>query len=86
MQPVLPSWFKQRQGKAEPAGENILRLTAPNMGEAYIGIQRGENERWSAALRQTVDGSPLAASEAEFPSPVEAWAAAFEFYRGCLVT
>ena len=83
---VLPSWFKQRQGKAEPAGGNTFRLTAPNMGEAFISIQRGENDRWSAALRQTVDGPPLAASDAEFRSPVEAWEAAFEFYRGCLVT
>ena len=86
MQPVLPSWFKQRQGKAEPAGESIFRLTAPNMGEAYISIQRGENGLWSAALRQTADGSPLASSDPEFPTPVEAWEAAFEFYRSCLVT
>jgi hypothetical protein len=86
MQPILPAWFKQRQGKADPAGENTFRLTAPNMGEAYISIQRGENERWSATLRSTADGPPMAASDAEFATPVEAWEAAFEFYRSCLVT
>jgi hypothetical protein len=86
MQPVLPAWFKQRQGKAEPAGENTFRLTAPNMGEAFIHIQRGDNGQWSAHLRATADGPDMAASAADLPSPVEAWEAAFEFYRVALVT
>jgi hypothetical protein len=86
MQPILPSWFKQRQGKAEAAGENVYRLTAPNMGEAFISIQRGDKDFWSAALRSRADGPSLAVSEAEFATPGEAWEAAFELYRSCLVT
>ena len=85
MQLILPSWFKQRQGKAELAGENTFRLTAPNMGEAFIHIQHDPNGKWSAHLRQTVDGPDIEASTADFDSPVEAWEAAFEFYRTALV-
>jgi hypothetical protein len=86
MQPVLPAWFKQRQGKAELARENTFRLTAPNMGEAFISIQRDQEAPWSATLRQTADGPLLAATQAEFPTPIEAWEAAFELYRISLVT
>jgi hypothetical protein len=85
MQPILPSWFKQRQGKAELAGENTFRLTAPNVGEAFIHIQRDSNGNWSAHLRQTADGPDLEASAPDFNSPVEAWEAAFEYYRTALV-
>lgn len=81
MQLVLPSWFKQRQGKAEPAGEQAYRLTAPNQGEAFISIQPGEAGHWSAALRSTATGPELAHTAAEFPTPADAWQAAFELYR-----
>ena len=86
MQPILPSWFKQRQGKAELAGENTYRLTAPNMGEAFIHIQPDSNGKWSAHLRQSADGTDIEANSADFNSQVEAWEAAFEFYRTALVT
>jgi hypothetical protein len=86
MQPVLPSWFKQRQGKAEPAGENTYRLIAPNMGEAFIHIQPSSTGDWSAHLRETADRPDLASTADDFPSPVEAWEAAFELYRVALVS
>ena len=44
MQPVPPFWFTMRQGKAEAAGENMLRLKAPNLPEVFIAIRREENE------------------------------------------
>ncbi|HXG12694.1 MAG TPA: hypothetical protein VNK04_23250 [Gemmataceae bacterium] len=81
MPPTLPSWFKYRQGKAEPAGENTCRLTAPNQQDAFISIRPAENGRWSAALRTTADGPDLAATAPEFDNPADAWAAAFELYR-----
>jgi hypothetical protein len=81
MQPVPPSWFKQRQAKTEPAGDNILRLTGPNLGEAFICIRQGENNRWSAGLRLTADGSDVAATGPDFTKPSDAWDAAFELYR-----
>jgi hypothetical protein len=79
--PILPSWFKQRQGKAEPAGDATYRLTAPNLGEWFISIRQADNGRWSASLRRTADGPEVAATPPELPRPVEAWEAAFELYR-----
>lgn len=81
MQPILPFWFKQRQGKLEAAGENAFKATAPNQGEAYLFIRRADNQRWSAAVRQKADGDDVAATPPEFPNPGEAWDAAFELYR-----
>jgi hypothetical protein len=81
MQPILPFWFKQRQGKLEAAGENIFKATAPNQGEAYLRIHRAENQHWAAGIREKPDGEDIAATPAEFPTPGEAWDAAFELYR-----
>jgi hypothetical protein len=78
---VLPSWFKQRQGKTEPAGDNSYKLTAPQQAEAFIRIRPGGEGRWSAAVSPTANGPDVAATAAEFRMPGEAWAAAFELYR-----
>jgi hypothetical protein len=78
---IVPSWFNQRQGKAEAAGDNSYRLSAPNAKAALIGIQRGDNGHWSAALRLAEDGAVVASTEPEFLRPQEAWEAAFELYR-----
>jgi hypothetical protein len=85
-QPTPPFWFLQRQAKSEPAGNNTLRVTAPNMKEAFVAIRSGEHGNWSAALRAEVEGPDLAVTEAEFPRPQEAWEAAFELYRNHLIT
>jgi hypothetical protein len=81
MSVILPSWFNQRQGKAEAAGENTYRLTAPNLKPALISIHRDDNGRWSAALRLEEDGPVVAATGPELPRSEEAWEAAFELYR-----
>ena len=86
MQPILPSWFKQRQAKAEPAGDNTLRLSAPNQGEALISIRQAAAGRWSAALRLAPDGPDVAATAAAYDNPMEAWGVAFELYRNHVVT
>jgi hypothetical protein len=81
-QPILPFWFKQRQCKAEPAGsDGMLKLTGPNLGEAYIRISQDENKFWRAALRLSPDGPEQAVTEPEFENPQDAWEAAFELYR-----
>jgi hypothetical protein len=85
MPPTLPTWFKQRQGKAEPAGENVYRLTAPILPESFIGIRPSGDGRWSAFLRMTADGADVAATEARFTTPNDAWEAAFELHRTTLV-
>jgi hypothetical protein len=85
MEPIVPFWFKQRQCKAEPAGDNVLRVSGPNLGDAYIVIRRAENGRWQAALRSAVDGADVAATDAEIGSSQEAWDAAFELYRDHLI-
>jgi hypothetical protein len=69
MQPILPSWFKQRQGKAEPAGDSTYRLTAPNLGEAHISIRQAADGRWSAALRLAAGGPEVAVTEAVYETP-----------------
>ena len=84
--PVPPSWFKQRQGKAESAGPELYKLTAPNLPESYIGIHRADNDRWSAFLRPAPDAAALAVTDPEFVLATDAWEAAFELYRTHLVT
>jgi hypothetical protein len=86
MPPTLPSWFKYRQGKAEPAGENTYRLTAPNQQEAFISVRRADGERWSAVLRYSADGPDAAATGAEFDNEADAWQGAFELYRQVVLT
>jgi hypothetical protein len=81
MGPILPFWFKQRQCKAEPVGEHTLRVSGPNLGEAYLGIQSEAPGRWRAVLRRTPDGPEVAATEADLSTEQDAWDAAFELYR-----
>jgi hypothetical protein len=82
MPPVFPFWFKQRQCKAEVVGDDhTLKITGPNLGEAILHIERGENNRWRAAMRQPADGPEIAAAEAASDSAADAWEAAFELYR-----
>jgi hypothetical protein len=78
---VVPSWFKYRQGKAEPAGNETYKLTAPQSADAFVSIHQAQNGKWSAALRQTADGPTVAVTEPEFDTPGDAWTAAFELYR-----
>lgn len=81
MEPIQPFWFKQRQAKLESAGDHIYKVVAPNQGEAYLLIRLEDNHRWSAAVRQKVDGADIAKSVAEFSNQGAAWEAAFELYR-----
>jgi hypothetical protein len=86
MQPILPFWFKQRQCNAEPVGTNQLKLTGPNLGEAYIRIGLDEAKKlWWAALRLSPDGDDLHTTPTELPGPKEAWEAAFELYRNQVI-
>jgi hypothetical protein len=78
---TTPYWFDQRQGKAEAAGTDAYRLTAPNLKPAGISIQRADTGCWSAALRLGEEAAPVAQTEPEFPTPEEAWEVAFELYR-----
>lgn len=79
--PTPPFWFRLRQGKAEPVGPDTYRLTAPNLGEAFISIRQTEQNRWSAVVKQTADGPALAETTDDFATLQEAWDAAFELYR-----
>jgi hypothetical protein len=81
MQPILPFWFKQRQARLEPAGENTFKAVAPQQGDAYLLIRQGDNQLWSAAVRLTADGEDVASTRPEFSTPGAAWDAAFELYR-----
>jgi hypothetical protein len=83
---VTPSWFKGRQGKAEPAGPDTYHLTGPNLREAYLSIRKAENGCWSAALRFTADGPDEVVTEPEFTTEYDAWEAAFELFRTRVVT
>jgi hypothetical protein len=82
MPPTFPFWFKQRQCSAEPAGgDHVLRVSGPNLAEAYLSITPGENNHWRAALRFAPGAPDVAVTEAEFDNPRAAWDAAFELYR-----
>ncbi len=81
MQPIVPSWFKQRQAKAEAVGNDVYRLTGPILPETFIAIRKADNGRWRALLLKTPEGPELAATPAEFEQPEDAWEAAFELFR-----
>jgi hypothetical protein len=85
-EPIPPFWFKQRQGKAEPAGTDTCKLTAPNLGEAFIGIRPTADGHWSGFLRLTADGSEADATGPKYNNAQDAWGAAFELYRVRVVT
>jgi hypothetical protein len=81
-EPIVPFWFKQRQCKYEPAGgDYVLKVTGPNLGEAFIRIQQTESRRWQAAFRRSADGPDVAVTEPNIATEREAWDAAFELYR-----
>jgi hypothetical protein len=81
MEPIQPFWFKQRQAKLEPAGDNTFKAVAPNQADAYLLIRKGDNQRWAAAVRLTADGNDVISTPPEFSTPGHAWEAAFELYR-----
>lgn len=87
MIPTLPFWLKQRQVKAEPAGENALKLTAPNMPGHEIQVR--PDGGWSAVLFELSPDSgekkPLAETEVRFDHPHLAWQAAFELFRQSVI-
>ena len=86
MPPITPFWFKQRQCKAEPVGgDNTLKVSGPNLGEAFIGIARGENNHWRAFMRQSADGDEVAGTEPEFDNATDAWEVAFELFRTAVI-
>ncbi len=82
---TVPSWFKGRQGKAEEAGPGLLRLTAPNLKEWYVGIRPRDGGRWLVFVRAQADGPDAAAVEIDPRPEYEAWEAAFEVYRNHVV-
>jgi hypothetical protein len=85
MELTLPFWFKQRQGKAESAGPDTYRLTAPNQREAFLGVRKDVEGHWRAALRHAAEGPDVAATTTAYDTPGEAWDAGFELYRRELV-
>jgi hypothetical protein len=80
MEPITPFWFKQRQCKLEPAGENAYKITGPNVGERYVRILPADGG-WKGALRSTADGPDIAVTSDAFATARDAWDAAFELYR-----
>ena len=77
MEPVPPFWFKQRQCKIEPAGPNMVKVTGPNLREAFLRIEP-VGSTWKAALRLTATGDDVQATATEFTTAPQAWDAAFE--------
>jgi hypothetical protein len=78
--PIPPFWFKQRQCNAEPAGEDTIKVSGPNLGEAYLHVRR-DNAHWKASLRHSAEGPDVAVADAAHASENSAWDAAFELYR-----
>ena len=82
---TVPSWFKGRQGKAEEAGPNTYKLTAPNVRDAFVSVRRADNGRYVAALRLEPDGPEVDRSTAALEDEYDAWELAFEMYRKLLI-
>jgi hypothetical protein len=85
MDPILPFWFKQRQAKAEAAGPDTYRLTAPNLRDAFISVRQDSEGLWGAALRLAADAPDVAGTTTAYATRGDAWDAAFELYRRQLV-
>jgi len=84
--PILPFWFKQRQCKAEPqASDTLLKVSGPNLAEAYLHIDPTEGNLWKAGLRLTPDGADVASYDTGLPNPRAAWEVAFELYRTYII-
>lgn len=81
MEPTTPFWFKQRQCKLETAGDQTLKVSGPNLGEAYLLVTPGDNNSWKASLRLSPDGPDVATGQSEYPNVNAAWVVAFELYR-----
>ena len=86
MAPITPFWFKQRQAKAEEAAPNIVRVSGPNLQDAYVGIRAADNGGWTAFMRRQLDGPDVYATPASIDTAYAACEAAFEIYRTQLVT
>ncbi|MBL8798274.1 MAG: hypothetical protein JNM56_30550 [Planctomycetia bacterium] len=82
---VVPTWFKQRQGKAEAAGDLAYKLTAPNLRPGFVVLRADDSTHYAAAVREAADGPDLSATPPEFCNPKEAWDAAFELYRRAFI-
>lgn len=76
---TLPTWFKQRQAKAEPVNDLALKVTGPNLHEGVVTI-RPADSGWIAAVKDNADGADLRVSE-PIANEAEAWSAAFELFR-----
>lgn len=81
---ITPSWFAQRQGKAEEAGPDLYRLTGPNLRESFIGIRPAEHGQWLGFLRASADG-PDEATAGPVPTQYDACQTAFEIFRNHIV-
>jgi len=80
MPPTIPFWFKQRQCKAEPAGNDLVKVSGPNLGEAFLYV-RPDKDHWAAGVRLTAEGADVAVTDPDLPTSKAAWDAAFELYR-----
>jgi hypothetical protein len=81
MPPTSPFWFKQRQAKAEDAGPDLVRVSGPNLKEAFLGIRKGDRGLWSAFMRLSADSADIFATPETIETAYAAWEAAFEIYR-----
>jgi hypothetical protein len=82
---IVPAWFKGRQGKAEESAPGLLKLTAPNLREWYLGLRRLDDGHWQAFLRDRPDGSDVSVIDLEPMPEYDAWEAAFEVYRNHVI-
>jgi hypothetical protein len=83
---TVPSWFKGRQGKAEEVAPGLVKTSAPNLKEWYVGLDRLPDGRWLAHVRETADGPDAATQELDASlAEYEAWEAAFEVYRNVVI-
>lgn len=84
MTPTPPFWFAQRQCKSEPV-DGLLKVTGPNLGEAFLYARKADGEKWQAGLRLAADATDVDTAP-ELPNEPAAWNAAFELYRRHVIT
>lgn len=77
----IPTWFKYRQGKAEPVADHFYRLIGPNLPETFLGLRRADTGNWQGYLRFNADGADEATTDPKYTNEYDAWDVAFEMYR-----
>jgi hypothetical protein len=80
-EPDVPFWVKGRQATVEPVGQDMYRVSGPNLPEAIVGVRTTDDGCWRGYIRANADGRDIAVMPTTNDNSHDALFAAFELYR-----